>query len=207
MEWYYWIAIASLVICITGCIYHFIKLIKPGSPTDYSKKSGSTKSGIIYSFTHAMNPINKESAFLNLPTYISGVIYHLGTFLSIVLFFVFFITTNLHELISLLLAAFLLLSALCGAVMLIKRITDKKLRHLSNPDDYISNILVTLFQLGSGAVMFIPGLYPVYMVIASLLLLYIPLGKLKHVIYFFAARYHIGYYYGWRNVWPTAKFK
>jgi len=196
-----------LGICFAGYIYHFLKLINLGSPKDYSKKSGSTKSGIIYSFTHAMNPVNKESAFLNLPTYISGVIYHLGTFLAIILFFVLFFTTNINELISLLLAAFLLLSTLCGAGMLIKRITDKKLRHLSNPDDYISNILVTLFHLGSGTVLFIPDVYPVYMVIASLLLLYIPLGKLKHVIYFFAARYHIGYFYGWRSVWPTAKSK
>ena len=32
-------------------------------------------------------------------------------------------------------------------------------------------------------------------------------GKLKHVVYFFAARYHLGFFYGWRNVWPPHKTK
>ncbi len=206
MTWYSWLAIASLAICLAGCIYHLIRLIKLGKPKDYSRKSGSPGSGIIYSFTGAMNPVNKESAYLNLPTYIAGVIYHMGTFLAIILFFVFFFTTTLNKMITLPLVLFLFLSAIFGTGILFKRVTDKKLKQLSNPDDYISNMLVTGFQAATGIVLLIPDAsYPVYMVIASLLLLYLPVGKLKHAIYFFAARYHIGYFYGWRNVWPAAK--
>jgi hypothetical protein len=76
------------------------------------------------------------------------------------------------------------------------------MRALSNPDDYISNLIVTLFQLATAAVLFWPQLFPVYFVLTALLLLYIPLGKLKHAIYFFAARYQLGYFFGRRNVWP-----
>jgi hypothetical protein len=34
-----------------------------------------------------------------------------------------------------------------------------------------------------------------------------PLGKLRHVVYYFAARYHLGFFYGWRNVWPNHEKK
>jgi nitrate reductase gamma subunit len=77
-----------------------------------------------------------------------------------------------------------------------------ELRSLSSPDDYISNILVTLFQLLSGLVLLVPEAIPGYFIMASLLLLYFPIGKLKHAIYFFAARYQLGLFYGWRGVWP-----
>ncbi len=207
MQWYYWLAIASLAICLTGCMYHFIRLVKLGKPREYSKRSGNPAAGIIYSFTKAMNPATKESAYLNMPVYVSGVIYHLGTFLAIALFFVFFITTGIKDIIAHTLALLMIVSAACGTGILIKRIIDKKLRLLSSPDDYISNILVTGFQAATAIVLLLPAAYPVYIIITSLLLLYMPLGKLKHAVYFFAARYHIGYFYGWRNVWAEAKHK
>jgi hypothetical protein len=44
---------------------------------------------------------------------------------------------------------------------------------------------------------------PYYFICAGLLFLYLPLGKLKHSLYFFAARYHLGFFYGWRGIWPV----
>ncbi len=207
MQWYFWLATASLAICLAGCFYHFIKLIRLGKPKDYSKKSGSPTAGIIYSFTSAMNPANKESAFMHLPTYVAGVIYHIGTFIAIALFFVFLFIKSLNEVITLPLTALMFISAACGIAILFKRLFDKKLKRLSNPDDYISNLLVTAFQVATGIMLLMPQIYPAYLVTVSLLMLYLPVGKLKHAIYFFAARYHIGYFYGWRNVWRTAKIK
>ena len=208
MYWYYWFTFASLAICLAGCSYHIIRLIKLGMPKDYSGKAGNTKSGILYSYTKAMSPFSKESAYLNLPTYASGIIYHLGTFLAIVLFFVFFFTKSIiSEEITILLAVLMFISAAFGVIILFKRLLDKKINQLSNPDDYISNILVTGFQAATGVVLLIPVIYPWYLIITSLLLIYLPIGKLKHAVYFFAARIHIGYFYGWRNVWPVTKIK
>jgi hypothetical protein len=78
----------------------------------------------------------------------------------------------------------------------------KGLRDLSDPDDYISNLLVTIFQIMTGLVILMHRLVPAYFIMASLLLIYFPFGKLKHSIYFFAARYHLGFFYGWRGIWP-----
>ena len=86
---------------------------------------------------------------------------------------------------------------------------------MSNPDDYISNILVTLFQMMTILVLITPALIPsyrhtvlqFYYIITALLLLYGPAGKLRHTVYFFAARYHLGHFYGWRGVWPPRSIR
>ncbi len=95
-----------------------------------------------------------------------------------------------------------MVSLACGLFILIKRAAVSKLRILSNPDDYISNILVTSFQAASIVFLFAgPAAETLYYVIAALLFLYLPLGKLKHLVYFFAARYQLGLFFGRRGVW------
>jgi hypothetical protein len=96
-------------------------------------------------------------------------------------------------------------SAMSGIGILVKRITLEKVRSLSNMDDYLSNTLVTLFQIATFCVLWSEGFFGFYCISVSLLLLYIPVGKLKHVLYFFAARYQLGIFYGWRGIWPLRK--
>jgi hypothetical protein len=202
MDLYHWIALISLCICLALCLYHFLRLIRLGKPLDYSTQLGSVGNAIKYSFTGAMSPFKKESAFLHLPTYIAGIIYHSGTFLSLLLFFPLLMNYSFTTWFSMILSLFLLVSFGFGCGLFLKRLTKKGLRDLSSPDDYISNALVTLFQLMTIFVLHIPSFVPVYYIFSALLWIYIPVGKLKHVIYFFAARVQLGYFYGWRGVWP-----
>ncbi len=207
MAWYNWFGIFSLAICLAVCLYHVIRLIKLGMPVEYSGRSGSPVSGIVYSFTSAMNPSVKESASLNLPVYIAGIVYHLGTFIAGILFMTVIAGLSPSGYHLLFFAFFLFISALSGTGILIKRLTDKKLLYISLPDDYISNVLVTFFQASGGVFLLLPGSEPVFMISAGLMMLYLPVGKLRHAIYFFAARFHLGFFYGWRNVWPLHKQK
>lgn len=203
MNWYYVFALISLTICSVSCLYHFLRIVKLGNPVEYSGKRGDVNSAVFYSFTGAMSPKKKESAYLHLPTYLAGLLYHIGTFLSIFLFFMFlFDVIPGMRWMSVTLIGFLLVTSICGFAILIKRIIKKELLAISNPDDFISNILVTLFQMMTIVVLFEQYLFAGYFVVAGILLLYLPLGKLKHTIYFFAARYHLAYFYGWRDVWP-----
>lgn len=202
MYWYQYIALASSGIFLANFSYHLFKLIRLGRPHDYAPSAGKTGPAILYSFTGAMNPVKKESAFLHLPSYIAGIIYHLGSFLSILLFILNWFIHFSFGLLSGILAISLMISVCCGIGILIKRIIDINLKNLSNLDDYLSNIFVTSFQLLTALTLIMDTFIPVYYIISSLLLLYFPLGKLKHVIYFFAARYHLGFFYGWRGVWP-----
>jgi nitrate reductase gamma subunit len=203
MSWYIWLIYCSLAICLISCFYHFFRLVKYGKPEEYSQSIGDVGSATFYSLTSAMSPLKKESAYLHLPTYTAGLIYHIGTFLSIILFFIFLFDSELLVgWIKWITVGIILCGSLSGVGILIKRIVKKQLLDLSNPDDFISNILVNLFQLSTVLVIINNDLTPIYFVITSILLLYLPLGKLKHTVYFFAARYHLGFFYGWRGVWP-----
>jgi hypothetical protein len=202
MHWYYWLAWVSLAVCLGSLLFHTIRLIKLGKPNDYSTPTGSLSSAIPYSFSGAMSPTKKESAFLHLPTYSAGIFYHLGTFLSFFIFILMLFNILITGWVAWVVSGFLFITGLCGLGVLIKRMIKKQMRVLSNPDDYISNFLVTVFQFVTACTIIFSNILSAYFVVVSVMLLYIPLSKLKHTIYFFAARYHLGYFFGWRNVWP-----
>lgn len=204
-KWYTWLAISSLAICIMACIWHFFRLVRVGRGKDYSRQAGEVPPAVRYAFTGAMSPARKESALLHLPTYFAGLIYHFGTFLSLFLF-IFILTGHSPEgTLAWVIAGFFTGSGIAGISVFIRRLVKRKIRSLSNPDDYISNALVTCFQLLSAAVILLPYWEAVYFIEFSLLMLYLPVGKLKHTVYFFAARYYLGLFYGWRGVWPPGK--
>lgn len=202
MEWYQIFAIAAFAICLASLLFHFIRVVSLGNPTDLSNATGEPKSAMSYAFIGAMSPTKKESAFLYMPTYVAGIIYHLGTFAALFLFIVILLDVQIHMLLSLVISGLLFISGLCGFGILIKKIYNPQMRALSNPDDYISNFIVSLFQWLTAGVLLFANLIPAYFIIAGILFLYIPVGKLKHTVYFFAARYHLGFFFGRRNVWP-----
>ena len=150
MYWYHWTTILALSICLSVLFWHFIRLIRLGKPKDYSRKSGSVTEGIVYSSTKAMVD-HKESAYLHIPTYFAGMVYHIGTFVSLFLY-VFFLLNILIQIalpqwLVWIIAAGLLVSSFCGFSLFMKRLLLKSMRSLSNLDDYLSNLLVSLFQL------------------------------------------------------------
>jgi hypothetical protein len=203
MDMYRTISLIAFLICFVSLAFHLIRLIKLGSPKDYSFKRGNLKSAVAYSFTGAMNPLEKESAYLHFPSYTAGILYHIGTFISIVIFFLLLFNISVTGAFQWGFLCLLAVSSISGLGIFIKRITLKKLKSLSNPDDYISNLLVTAFQIFTLIVLVSEAFTPFYFLCAGLLFLYLPLGKLKHSLYFFAARYHLGFFYGWRGIWPA----
>ncbi|MCL2132068.1 MAG: hypothetical protein FWH36_06420 [Lentimicrobiaceae bacterium] len=212
MYWYQYLSLGSLCVCFGACLWHFFRLIRLGKPKDLSKKSGNIVRSELYSFTAAMLPTQKESAYLHLPTFTAGALFHIGIFTSLSLFVVFFFVNPaiFREYLSLAILTLLLLlgltvSVTCGFLLFLKRIFSKKLRDLSTLDDYFSELLTTLFQVFTALYLFFgDGFGVYYYVLASIFLLYIPVGKMRHVVYFFAARYQLGFFYGWRNSWPPS---
>ena len=202
MDWYHWMAIAALLFCLTSLSLHLLRLWRLGNHHDFSTPTGKPSAAMPYAFVGAMSPTRKERAYLQLPTYVGGLLFHIAPILGIALFFLFLVGIEIFQWLMWPLALIMIMGAVSGAAILVKRMVKPQMRALSNPDDYISNLIVTLFQLATAAVLFWPQLFPVYFVLTALLLLYIPLGKLKHAIYFFAARYQLGYFFGRRNVWP-----
>lgn len=220
MTWYLWMVLAAFVLCVVLFSTKFIRLIRLGAPKDLSKPSGNIKDGVIYSCTTAMMPKNKESAYMHLPTYAAGIVYHLGTFASLALFVWIFIAyilkiyvpeTNLQSLPAFLnvghivVACCLVVSSLCGLAVLIKRFFSAELKSFSSFDDYFSNLITTLMQIATALFLFMPEMSMFYFFVMTILFIWMPFGKMKHLLYFFAARYHLGFFYGRRGSWPPAK--
>lgn len=206
MNWYIIAAITAAVVCVAVFAVQFFNLIRIGVPKDLSEKGGNIPEAVAYSYTKAMMPQHKESAYLHLPTYAAGMIYHMGTFLSLALFLVIvilkFAGVEIPGIILAVIAALLFITSASGFAVLIKRMVKKELKFISGADDYISNLLTTLFQLFSALYLIFPATELLYFVFAALLFLWMPVGKTKHLLYFFFARYHLGYFYGWRGTWP-----
>lgn len=203
------IAIAAACFCLCGLFLHFIHIVRLGKPNDLSEKSGDTTKGIVYANTTAMLPQNKESAYLHLPGYAAGMLFHIGIFTSFLVFllsfFPFFNRWIEVSTLRLIIAAVLTVTCLSGYILLFRRILSKDLKGLSTPDDFISNALTSTFQLFTILHLVWPTngvVTALYYIACALLFVYMPFGKLRHAVYYFAARYHLGFFYGWRNVWP-----
>lgn len=208
-------ALCATGFCIIAMLLHFIRILRLGKPKEYSEKSGSVAKGVLYSGTAAMMPFKKESAYLHIFSFSVGIIFHLGTFLALLIYILslfpfFFKFLSSYQWIHGFTIMAQITGALAGIILLTKRVTVKSLRTLSNADDFISNALTTLFQLTTTLYLLSFNsdfAFVFYYISAILLFLYMPIGKLKHCLYFFSARYHIGFFYGWRNVWPPSKKK
>ena len=200
-----WILVGGFAIFSLSAAFQSFKVIRRANVDDLSQGKGPILPGIVFSMIGAMSPLKKETAYLHLPTYAAGIVYHLGSFLA-------FFWLLLHVLGGVLPPLFVQLSILaltassaCGLAILAKRVLSAKLRHLSTPDDYFSNLLVTAFQILSGLTLWKPGFLPWLILLVGILLAYIPVGKLRHVIYFVIARFYLGVFYGKRGVWPPKR--
>ncbi len=100
------------------------------------------------------------------------------------------------------------LAALFGAALaaglglLVKRLLDQALRSLSVPDDFVANLLVDAALAAALAAALEPSALFVFQLMGAGLLLYAPLGKLRHLLFLLTSRRLWGVWYGRRGVLP-----
>ena len=202
MSVYHWILLCGFALFLISALSMFFTVFFKKESDDPSPARGNINSAIIYSFTGAMSPVKKESAYLHIPTYTAGLIFHLGTFFSFFWLIILFFDIQFYKWFDYTSSLLIFTAGICGIGILIKRIVSLKLKSLSNPDDYISNILVTGFQAITALTIILPHILPSLFIYSTLLFLYMPVGKLRHTIYFFTSRIKLGMFYGKRGVWP-----
>ena len=198
-------ALSALLLCSVLFVMRLIRILRMGAPKEYSKASGSVAKGVVYSYTEAMMPYHKESAYLHWPTFIAGLLFHIGAFVAI-LTFTWSILTAIFgwptsQVIVYICCGILLVTACCGVGLFAKRMIRRALRALSCADDYLSNGITTIFQFITVGYLLCSHPIPYY-VVATLFFLWLPIGKTRHLLYFFAARFHLGFFYGRRGTWP-----
>ena len=199
------ILLFAMLFAIVGLAIRVARLLAHPVIKDPSPPKASARTGIFYAFTLGMLPWKKESARLHPLVYLRGVLFHIGIFTFVVLLFVS-LFVNLSLLSGrLAFSPFLGLGLIAGVTALAARFTDRNLRALSRPDDYISLVLVTLVLLSGLTFVLNITSRTVFWGFVSVLCLYLPWSKIPHVAYFFFSRTVFGVMFGRRGVLPAAK--
>ena len=195
----------SLLFAVVGLAIRVARLLAHPAIKDPSPPKASARKWIFYAFTLGMLPWKKESARLHPLVYLRGVLFHIGIFTFVVLLFVS-LFVNLSPLSGrLAFSPFLGLGLIAGITAIAARFTDRNLRALSRPDDYISLVLVTLVLLSGLTFVLNITSRTIFWGFVSVLCLYLPWSKIPHVAYFFFSRTVFGVLFGRRGVLPVGK--
>ena len=163
---------------------------------------GEAAAGVRYVFTRGMDPTRKESASRHWPTYVAGVLYHLAIAGAALTLLGSLALPPPPRDIRAGLLALIALGLIGGVGIQIKRAVTLQMRAFSTPDDFAANALVDVFLLGAWAAVLTPAAYPAFYLAAAALLAYLPFSKIRHVLFFFLARYYLGVFFGRRGVLP-----
>jgi hypothetical protein len=169
----------------------------------HATATGRASSGVLYGFTIAMLPTRKESAKQHPVSFAAGILLHVGvagSFLTVLL--------SLSPLSPAIPWARLVLAPaggvglVAGLFLLTKRLVTAELRAISPPDDYLAGLMVA--ALLAGGLAFWAGALGAgaLRILAAILLLYLPLGKLRHAVFFYLARADLSGRLGFRGVIP-----
>lgn len=196
------LALAGLVAGLFGITIRYTEAKRRAVPADNSPIKGSLSKGIQYAFTHGMMPWAKESTRIHMIAYLRGIGFHVGIFVAIGTVIISPFWDYLPPLLFMALFWVLILGALLGAAGGVMRIAEHNLRGLSLPDDHFAVWLTTLFIAAAGlAVLNEAFMIPMYLV-SAVTFAYVPLGKIRHCLYFFFSRLFFGKFFGRRAVFP-----
>jgi hypothetical protein len=197
--------LVSLVYSLTILTFMVLRTRLLGGKRLHSVPRGSWKKGVIYAFGKGLMPWEKESARKHLWTYLAGIGYHLGIFSGFIYMFhlLFAVSPGLYVLNAL--RFFLLAGFALGVGLFLKRNIREHMRKISCPDDYVANVFVDLFLLLALLDTFLPTIRPVFYVLTILLLIYLPVGKIRHCFFFFYSRFLFGHFFGRRGVFPAGQ--
>jgi len=161
--------------------------------------------GIWYALGPGLLPWEKESASRHLTAYLGGFVYHFGIFAGFFWLFsqIFFLSLGEPGVWGL--RILMTSGLLAGVGLLVKRRWHPVMRSISCPDDFVANGLVDGFLVLALLNSFDPSLRLVLYAVSILLLLYIPVGKIRHCFFFFYSRILFGRFFGRRAVFPRSQ--
>jgi len=200
-----WLALSVVVaflFAVLGIAHTLWATRRFGSRRPLAPAVGGEDAGIRYALFAGMMPWAKESARKHVPTFLAGVVYHMGIAAGFIVLLAVLTSYNAAEPVRSILFSCLVGGAVAGAGLLVKRQATYALRAISTPDDYMANGLVTAFVIAAAATLRAGQFAVPFLAIAVLLLLYVPLGKIRHCALFFVSRITFGRFFGRRGVLP-----
>lgn len=199
------LALAGLLAGLFGIYIRYEETRRRAVPVDNSPIKGNLSHGIQYAFTIGMMPWAKESTRIHMVAYLRGIGFHVGIFAAIGAVIIRPFWGYLPSFLSGTLFWVLILGAILGAAGGIMRIAEQNLRGLSLPDDHFAVWLTTLFIALAGLALLNKAfIIPMY-IVSAVTFVYVPLGKIRHCLYFFFSRLFFGKFFGRRAVLPHPK--
>ena len=172
----------------------------PFAAIDRSAARGEPWRGLLYAFTLGMMPWAKESTRRHMVAYVRGIVFHLGIFAALAAFVLSPWWTLAPEPLRWAVGAASAVGAACGFAGDVMRRIERNLAAISTPDDHAAVLVVSAFLAATAAALFSAVWLPAMHVTAALMLFYMPLGKIRHCIYFFFSRRFFGLFLGRRDV-------
>jgi len=197
--------IAAFFISAVVLTFLVLKTLSFGRRSLNAAPRGNWKKGVFYAFGQGMMPWEKESAKNHLITYMAGFCYHFGILAALFYLFSLVIPFTCGIVVINILQVLMAAGAVCGLGLFLKRSLKQFMRSLSCPDDFIANLLVDLFIILSFLNSSLINLKPILFSVSILMLLYIPIGKIRHCFFFFYSRILFGHFYGRRGVFPRSQ--
>ena len=174
-------------------------VLRRGYRLELGAPKGDPRRGVLYSLTFSMLPWKKDSTRRHPWTYAAGMGMHLGIFLTVV-FAVGRRYSSWPEWSVPLFGIVAAVGLVSSLGLFIKRSTKSYMQAISSLDDFLANSLVQLYLLGGALTAFWEGANAFWRLTAILLLIYVPLGKIYHMLLFFVSRALFGLQFGRRGV-------
>jgi nitrate reductase gamma subunit len=189
-------AVGVFLIALT---FRLVRILRYPFRKDLSQPRGDARRGMVYALTFAMLPWKKESTRLHWVTYTAGMGMHVG----VLVVFLYALARRLGWGVTLwesVVAVIGPVALLLGVGLFLKRLFVPYMRAISTPDDFISNLLVNGYLLGGTLTAYHGEWVTFWRLAAILLLVWIPVGKIFHMLLFFISRILFGGHFGRRGV-------
>lgn len=199
--------VLSAIFCLISLAVLIGRTFTFGGKPRFAKAQGSPTKGIVYAFGQGMLPWEKESASKHLPTFFAGILYHAGILAASFFLLTTLLLITLPDIVIQIVRLVAFIGLASGIGLLVKRSALPYMRFISCLDDYIANILVAMLLLSAILATYFYVLQFALMAVAIILLLYIPIGKIRHCVLFFYSRILFGTFFGRRGTLPHPSTK
>lgn len=194
------LALLALVFSVAVFASRWVQTQRLPFARDLSVPKDSAWHGVLYAFTLGMAPWSKESTRIHAVAYIRGIAFHVGIFAGLLALLASPWFDQIPQVIRLLFAIVIGSGAVMGAVGGVMRLAEHNLKAISTKDDHAAVWLVSFFLAAMALALVSSTFLPAMYVIAAVMLVYAPISKIRHCIYFYFGRLFYGLHVGRRGI-------
>jgi len=194
----------ALVFLTLVYVYKLYALTRFRLIKEISVPKGDPGKGAMSSLTVNARPWAMESSRNIVDNWLEFVIFHVGIATAIIVSFVIPYGPELlaSTTVTGVLMAIMGLGFLAGVVRMTKKFSKAEKRIISSKDDFFSMIIINIFLLlGAVSMTANETIVVAFIAFTTFLLIYVPLSKISHYLYWPFARYFMGKHFGRRGVY------